>query len=142
LEERKTSSVAASEDGPLLEEFRSAFQEVSQWIDSAEAKLLESRKSEERALGREIEEWRPKVGNLRTMAEKLVQIFVGQKNDVEPEMEILGQRWNEIVKDVEDRLASNRDFKMVEVENIRTTISHLRIPASEPVITMSSGTLL
>jgi len=75
------------------------------------------------------------------MAEKLVQIFVGQKNDVEPEMEILGQRWNEIVKDVEDRLASNRDFKMVEVENIRTTISHLRIPASEPVITMSSGTL-
>ena len=54
--------------------------------------MLESRKSEERALGREIEEWRPKVGNLRNMAEKLVQIFVGQKNDVEPEMEILGQR--------------------------------------------------
>ena len=68
------------------------FQEVSQWIDSAEAKLLESRKSEERALGREIEEWRPKVGNLRNMAEKLVQIFVGQKNDVVPEMEMLGQR--------------------------------------------------
>jgi hypothetical protein len=43
LEERKTSSVAAAEDGPLLEEFRSAFQEVSQWIDSAEAKLLEAR---------------------------------------------------------------------------------------------------
>lgn len=92
LEERKTSSVLASEDGPLLEEFRNAFQEVSQWIDSAEAKLLESRKSEERALGREIEEWRPKVGNLRSMAEKLVQIFVGQKNDVEPEMKNLGQR--------------------------------------------------
>jgi hypothetical protein len=28
---------------------------------------------------------------------------------------------------------------MVEVENIRTTISHLRIPASEPVITMTTG---
>ena len=83
----------ASEDGPLLEEFRNAFQEVSQWIDSAEAKLLESRKSEERALGREIEEWRPKFGNLRSMAEKLVQIFVGQKNDVEPEMKNLGQRF-------------------------------------------------
>ena len=44
-------------------------------------------------------------------------------------------RWNDIVRDVEDRLASNRDFKMVEVENIKTTISHMRIPASEPVIT-------
>ena len=97
LEERKTSSVVASEDGPLLEEFRNAFHEVSQWIDSAEAKLLESRKSEERALGREIEEWRPKVGNLRSMAEKLVQIFVGQKNDVEPEMETLGQRFDNLI---------------------------------------------
>ena len=47
--------------------------------------------------------------------------------------------WNEIVKDVELRLESNRAFKMVEVENIRTTISHLRIPATEPVITMTSG---
>ena len=51
-------------------------------------------------------------------------------------------RWNEIVKDVEVRLESNRAFKMVEVENIRTTISHLRIPATEPVITMTSGKTL
>ena len=48
-------------------------------------------------------------------------------------------RWNDIVRDVEERLVSNRDFQMVEVENIKTTISHMRIPASEPVITMSSG---
>jgi hypothetical protein len=54
---------------------------------------IDPRKSEDRVLGREIEEWRPKFGNLRNMAEKLVQIFVGQKNDVEPEMENLGQRW-------------------------------------------------
>ena len=43
------------------------------------------------------------------------------------------------MRDVEERLVSNRDFQMVEVENIKTTISHMRIPASEPVITMSSG---
>jgi hypothetical protein len=52
---------------------------------------------------------------------------------------LIGPRWNDIVRDVEERLAANRDFQMVEVENIKTTISHMRIPATEPVITMSSG---
>ena len=70
------------------------------------------------------------------MAEKLVQLFVNQKEDVEPEMANLDQRWDLIVQEVEKRIKSNEAFRMVEVEEIKTTISHLSIP-SEPVVTVT-----
>ena len=70
------------------------------------------------------------------MAEKLVQLFVNQKEDVEPEMANLDQRWDHIVQEVEKRIKSNEAFRMVEVEEIKTTISHLSIP-SEPVVTVT-----
>jgi len=106
-------------------------------------KLREANRSNDDVLNFEIEELRPKMGNLRNMAEKLVKIFVGQKSDVEPEMEMLGQRydkcfclsllqfhhvdfqsvffrWSEIIKDVEERLAKNKPFKMVSHMHVAT----------------------
>ena len=134
-ESRKLSSMS-QDDAPLFEEFRSAFQEISDWISRAEAKLGTNRESQERAIGQELNEWKPKIGNLRKMAEKLVQLFVNQKEDVEPEMANLDQRWDHIVREVEKRIKSNEAFRMVEVEEIKTTISHLSIP-SEPVVTVT-----
>ena len=135
-ERRKLSSMS-QEETPLLDEFRSAFQEVSRWINRAEAHLGTNRESQERAIGQEIDEWAPKMGNLRRMAEKLVQLFVNQREDVEPEMASLHQRWEHIVQAVEKRLKSNQAFRMVEVEEVKTTISHLSIPLPEPVVTIT-----
>ncbi len=135
-EERKLSTMSQDE-APLLEEFRSAFQEVSQWITSAEAKLGTNRESQERTIGQEIVEWEPKMGDLHKMAERLVQLFIGQQDEVEPEMKKIDQRWGYIVRQVEARLAESKDFKMVEVEEIKTTISHISIPVTEPVLTVT-----
>ena len=94
--------------------------------------------SQERAIGQELDEWKPKIGNLRKMAEKLVQLFVSQKDDVEPEMAKIDQRWDHIVREVEKRIKANEAFRMVEVEEIKTTISHLSIPVtSEPIVTVT-----
>ena len=72
------------------------------------------------------------------MAEKLVQLFVSQKDDVEPEMAKIDQRWDHIVREVEKRIKANEAFRMVEVEEIKTTISHLSIPmTSEPIVTVT-----
>ena len=38
-EKRKLSSMSQDDAAPLLDEFRSAFQEVSRWIHRAEAQL-------------------------------------------------------------------------------------------------------
>lgn len=135
-ETRKLSSMSQDE-APLFEEFRSAFQEISVWINKAEMKLNTNRESQERAIGREIDEWEPKIGNLRKMAEKLVQLFVNQKADVEPEMESINAKWEHIVREVEKRIMANQAFRMVEVEEIKTTISHLSIPVTEPVVTVT-----
>ncbi|CAB4069403.1 unnamed protein product [Lepeophtheirus salmonis] len=61
-------------------------------------------------LGQEIESLRPEMSNLREMAIKLVVMFVGKKGDVEPEMRSLGQRWDDIVRTVEERLAQNKEI--------------------------------
>lgn len=133
---RKLSSMSQEEGvAPLLDEFRSAFQEVSRWIHRAEAQLGTNRESQERVIGQELDEWEPKMSNLRRMAEKLVQLFVHQSQDVEPEMASLRQRWQHIVQEVEKRLKENQAFRMVEVEEIKTTISHLTL--SEPVVTVT-----
>ena len=112
----------------LLDDFRTAFQEVSVWINKAEAQLNTNRQSQERQVGQEIDDWaRAKMSNLRQMAQKLVELFVKDSNDVEPEMASLHLRWQHIVQEVEKRLASHQAFRMVEVEEIKTTISHLSI---------------
>ena len=136
-ETRKLSSMSTQDETPLLDEFRTAFQEVSRWINKAEAQLGTNRASQERVIGQEIDEWAPKMGDLRKMAEKLVQLFVNQRQDVEPEMASLHLRWEHIVKEVEKRIKANQAFRMVEVEEIKTTISHLSIPLSEPVVTVT-----
>ncbi len=133
-EKRKLSSM--STDETLLDEFRTAFQEVSLWINKAEAGLGTNRESQEKEIGQELDQIRPKMGNLRRMAEKLVQLFVSQREDVEPEMNLLAQRWEHIAHEVEKRIQSNQAFRMVEVEEIKTTIAHLSIPLSEPVVTI------
>ena len=147
-EKRKLSSMSQdNHDVPLLDEFRTAFQEVSVWINKAEAQLNTNRESQERQVGQEIDDWaRAKMSNLRQMAEKLVQLFVNDCNDVEPEMASLHLRWQHIVKEVEKRLRANQAFRMVEVEEIKTTISHLSIttrtdpiPSTTSIVSPSSA---
>lgn len=135
--ERRKLSTMSQDEAPLLDEFRTAFQEVSRWINRAEAQLGTNRESQERAVGQEIDEWAPKMTDLRRMAEKLVQLFINQRQDVEPEMDSLHQRWEHVVRQVEKRIKDNQAFRMVEVEEIKTTISHLTIPLSEPVVTVT-----
>ena len=130
-EKRKLSDMQnphPEKQAPLLDDFRTAFQEVSVWINKAEAQLNTNRQSQERQVGQEIDDWaRAKMSNLRQMAEKLVELFVKDSNDVEPEMASLHLRWQHIVQEVEKRLGSHQAFRMVEVEEIKTTISHLSI---------------
>ena len=124
---------------PLLDDFRTAFQEVSVWINKAEAQLNTNRQSQERQVGQEIDDWaRAKMSNLRQMAEKLVELFVKDSNDVEPEMASLHLRWQHIVQEVEKRLGSHQAFRMVEVEEIKTTISHLSITTDTATPSMAT----
>ena len=124
---------------PLLDDFRTAFQEVSVWINKAEAQLNTNRQSQERQVGQEIDDWaRAKMSNLRQMAEKLVELFVKDSNDVEPEMASLHLRWQHIVQEVEKRLGSHQAFRMVEVEEIKTTISHLTITTDTATPSMAT----
>ena len=144
-EKRKLSSMSQeNHDVPLLDEFRTAFQEVSVWINKAEAQLNTNRESQERQVGQEIDDWaRAKMSNLRQMAEKLVQLFVNDCNDVEPEMASLHLRWQHIVKEVEKRLRANQAFRMVEVEEIKTTISHLSITTrTDPIATTTTTSIV
>ena len=141
---RERTISTGKDDAPLLTEFREKFQAVNAWIDSTEAKLLSiklsSKANDERSnLGNEVEEWKPKVRDLRSLAEKLVEMFVGQKEDVEPEMKKLGQRWEEIVSQVEKRFAEKKSFKMVEVETTKTTISKMTIPTTKVSAAVAMG---
>jgi len=114
------------EEGQQLQEFRTAFQEVSSWLDQAERKLeRERRESEDRQLGEQMVQLRPKVENLGAMAVRIVERFNSQKMDVEPEMETLGQRWETVV----GKMDGSNDFSLVEVEKISTTTSQMVIPA-------------
>jgi len=135
---------SSSNDGFLADEFRAAFDEVSAWVDEAEVRLKQledtDRLSQERELSSEVEEWRPKVSDLRALSEKLVESFVGLAGDRD-NMKRLGQRWEEIVKQVEERLKRRRSFKMVEVEEIKTTISHLSIVSPASPVTTTTSTL-
>ena len=71
------------------------------------------------------------VENLGSMALRIVERFTGQKLDVEPEMAILGQRWETVARRVEERLKETEHFSLVEVEKIKTTISHLTFPSTK-----------
>ncbi len=123
---------------------------MSDWIESAEAKLVDlgtsssdrRPSSQERELSLEVERWRPKVTDLRSLSEKLVTLFVeaGGKDEKKEDVEKLGERWEDIVRQVEERLAGRRSFQMVEVEEIRTTISHLSITSPTPTTAATSTT--
>ena len=134
-----TNSLNSSvgEEGMVLQEFRAAFQEVSAWLDTAEHQLgrRSRRPSEDRQLGAQLLNLQPKVESLGAMAVRIVETYTTQRPDVEPEMELLGHRWENIVAKIE----KSSNFSVVEVEQIRTTISHLTIPPPRPVITSGGG---
>ena len=120
------------EEGMVLQEFRTAFQEISSWLDTAEQQLERTRReSEDRQLGEQILGLQPKVQSLGAMAVEIVEKFNSQRPDVEPEMVILGQRWENIVKKIE----SSSNFSLVEVEHIKTTIAQLVVPPPDPMTT-------
>ena len=120
-----TSSHA--EEGPALQEFRAVFHEVAGWLDTAERRLeRERRASEDRQLEEQLVVLRPKVDNLGAMAVRVAEQFSSQREDVQGEMVNLGGRWDAVVA----RIEANPDFSLVEVEQIKTTISQLTIPPS------------
>ena len=142
LASRKTSNVAPCDvhvidDEPLVKDFRSAYQKTLSFIEETEAKLADLNRSpkEKDSLQRDLGEWKPEMSRLRTLAEKLVQQFVSQRGEVEPEMKALDRRWADIIQQVELRLQKNQSFKMVEVEEIKTTISQMTIPTTSVATT-------
>ena len=115
------------ETSPALLEFRAVFQEVSAWLDTAEKRLERVRRaSEDRQLEEQVVVLGPKVESLATMAVRVAEQFVGQREDVQGEMVSLGGRWEAVVSKIRERPG----FSLVEVEQIRTTISQLVIPPS------------
>lgn len=121
---------SAGEEGLLLQEFRSAFQEISSWLETAE-QILDGTKSKEesRQLGEQILNLQPRVDSLGVMADRILEKFTSQSQEVEPEMELLGQRWENVLARIEE--CSN--FSVVEVEEIKTTIAQLVIPVPDTV---------
>lgn len=55
------------------------------------------------------------------MALGIVERFTGQKPDVEPEMAILGQRWETVGRRKEEKLNSSQHFNLVVVEKTLNT---------------------
>ena len=133
LRERNGAAVSVStqtkelsqtgEDGKQLHEFRAAFKEVGRWLHQVERKL--ERESEDRQLGEQILELKPKVKNLGDMAVIILEKFTSQRFDVESEMKKLGQRWETVVSKMDMR----QQISLVGEEQINTTISQLVIPA-------------
>ena len=133
LDNKSTSSLAgvesrevleqAEEEGAVLHEFREVFQEVAGWLDSAEKQLERARRaSEDRQLEEQVVLLRPKVESLGTMAVRVAEQYSSQREDVHGEMVSLGGRWEAVVSKIEP------GFSLVEVEQIKTTISQLVIP--------------
>ena len=133
LDNKSTSSLAgvesrevleqAEEEGVVLHEFREVFQEVAGWLDSAEKQLERARRaSEDRQLEEQVVLLRPKVESLGTMAVRVAEQYSSQREDVHGEMVSLGGRWEAVVSKIEP------GFSLVEVEQIKTTISQLVIP--------------
>ena len=123
IESREASEQA--EEGAALQEFREVFQEVSGWLDSAEKQLERARRaSEDRQLEEQVAVLRPKVESLGTMAVRVAEQFSSQREDVHGEMVSLGGRWEAVVSKIEP------GFSLVEVEQIKTTISQMVIPPS------------
>ena len=113
----------AEEEGAVLHEFREVFQEVAGWLDSAEKQLERARRaSEDRQLEEQVVLLRPKVESLGTMAVRVAEQYSSQREDVHGEMVSLGGRWEAVVSKIEP------GFSLVEVEQIKTTISQLVIP--------------
>ena len=65
-----------------------------------------------------------KVESLGTMAVRVAEQFSSQREDVHGEMVSLGGRWEAVVSKIEP------GFSLVEVEQIKTTISQMVIPPS------------
>ena len=133
LDNKSTSSLAgvesrevleqAEEEGAVLHEFREVFQEVAGWLDKAEKQLERARRaSEDRQLEEQVVLLRPKVESLGTMAVRVAEQYSSQREDVHGEMVSLGGRWEAVVSKIEP------GFSLVEVEQIKTTISQLVIP--------------
>jgi hypothetical protein len=103
---------------PLLAEYQSAFKEASLWVDSVEARIKDKKSNDKHSrevdLGQEVEEWTPKMADLRAMSEKVVHAC--KREDLKNEMKRLDQRWEEIVKEVEERLKPTLAFHMIETK--------------------------
>lgn len=127
------------EQGRELQEFRAVFQEVSGWLDSAERRLEgERRRSEERQLEEQVEALRPKVASLGAMAVRVADTFSSQREDVHGEMASLGGRWEAVLAS----LLASPDLSLVEVEQIKTTISQMVIPSSTLTQATSLGEIM
>ena len=127
---------SSGEEGLVLQEFRAAFQEISLWLDKAEQQLEKTRRpSEDRQLEEQILSLHPKVESLGAMAVRIVDKFTSQRLDVEPEMEILSQRWESVLTKIE----TASKLSEVQSEQIRTTIAQLIVPLPNPVTTSASS---
>lgn len=113
---------------PLISEFRNKLRNASIWLGDIEGKMASDRDSEQQALGQEVEQWRPKISELKKLSEKIVSSLANRRQDVEPGMKELDRRWDSIIKQVEQKLKAKEKFKVVEVENIKTTITDISVP--------------
>ena len=133
-------SGSGGDETAALHEFRAAFQEVSSWLDEAERRLERPGRSAavESSLAEELTSLRPKVESLATMAVSIVERFIAQQVDVEPEMEHLEQRWETVAAKIEQ----SATVKTVEKVGLVPGAS-LALPLSaDPLTTTSSEEIM
>ena len=129
---------SSTEENILLQEFRSLFQEISSWLEETERRLEKGEGNAE--FDEELQSFKPKIDNLGSMAVRIVEKFASQSVDVEPEIELLQQRWKSIIKKIE----ANRKCQVAEAEagssdttNVINDDEIVTLP-EEAVVTQSS----
>ncbi len=126
---------------PLLKEFRAAFREVNSWIDDAESRLREE--NDVTRLSLEVDRWKPKVDDLKDLADKLTGVFLecGSSEDSR-DVARLAERWGDIVKQIEDKLVRRRGDVIVAIddaeEEAKTAASRLSV--TSPTTTTTTTT--
>ena len=121
------NSTGSGDESILLSEFRGLFQEISSWLENTEDKI----DGKDQNIGEQIISYQPKVDQLGDMASRLLERYSNNREDIEPEMENLGQRWEMILGKILKHANQSSDSSEV-LEEIKSSQVLLETLPEEP----------
>ncbi len=110
------STGSSGDESILLSEFRDLFQEISTWLEDTEERI----NGKDQNIGEQIIKYQPKVDQLGDMASRLLDRYSNNREDIEPEMENLGQRWESILGKILKQANQSSDSSEV-LEEIKSS---------------------